>query len=226
MSKIVKHTTPNGRLVVVLETGRQKSADGEFFAVLNGREPTLTDLPDRYLIEDAPGQGFGQTYAAPDFDTLDEAVAYSNALEAKGSEISALARRIGFHFDREMDRLAALIENTLPDDHDSLQELVKRKDWRGQDEARDIVRRVHEVARGDVRAFAEVVEKGDRADNPGVMDAWLLADATPGIRWGLDHRICNVINAELRRRGLPTGDWSWREWMRVVAGTDPMEKNS
>lgn len=92
--KTTKYTTPKGRLVVTLETDRQATAPGEFFALLEDRESVMADLSDRYLIEDAPGHGFGQTYAAPEFSNLEDAGEYADQMENKGDEMSQIAKPI------------------------------------------------------------------------------------------------------------------------------------
>ncbi|CAM3841950.1 hypothetical protein VRRI112168_02775 [Vreelandella rituensis] len=92
--KTIQYTTPKGGFVVVLETGRTQSAPGEFFSMLEGRKPAQVSLPDRYLIQDAPGDGFVHTYATPGVNTLEEAIAYAENQEAQSETLAAIASTI------------------------------------------------------------------------------------------------------------------------------------
>lgn len=35
-------------------------------------------------------------------------------------------------------------------------------------------------------------------------------------RWGRDHIACGWLNSRLYERGVCTGDWSWKAWMKIA----------
>ena len=81
------YTTKNGKITVDVETGRQKSADGEFFAMLEGREPKMIDLPDAYHVR--PVVEYGQRIAYCISEDREEAIRMAEDMSTGGTGIDA-----------------------------------------------------------------------------------------------------------------------------------------
>lgn len=92
MKRIV-HTTPQGSYVVIHKACRTGDAPGQFFAMLEEREPLQENLPDRYVIERASGTPGGPHH--DDYANLTTAIETADLLEATAARMFEVAQRIG-----------------------------------------------------------------------------------------------------------------------------------
>ncbi len=77
------YTTKNGKITVDVETDRQKTAEGEFFAMLEGREPKMVDLPDAYHVR--PVVEYGQRVAYRITEDREAAIRMAEDLSSGGA---------------------------------------------------------------------------------------------------------------------------------------------